>query len=113
MYSLQRLPEQESLIFGYWSFKKFLILLDLTIKILLSFLPVGDAVRDAGDRPGGLAEKHNLQALRPEQQTDPLVLAGWYIQQHTQTVLFSQTERSKHHFSFFPFSLCSTLTTVA
>lgn len=27
------------------------------------FFPAGDAVWDAGDRPRGLAEKHNLQAL--------------------------------------------------
>lgn len=35
-------------------------------KDLASILPVGDAVWDAGDRPGGLAEKHNLQTLCPK-----------------------------------------------
>lgn len=45
-------------------------------KVLMDFLPAGDAVRDAGDRPGRLAEKHHLQALRSQQQTDRLVLAG-------------------------------------
>lgn len=29
-------------------------------KDLSDFFPVGDAVWDAGDRPGGLAEEHNL-----------------------------------------------------
>lgn len=37
---------------------------------------VGDAVRDAGDRSGRLAEEHHLQTLRSQQQTDRLVLAG-------------------------------------
>lgn len=35
-----------------------------------------DALWDARDRPGGLAEEHHLQTLHQEQQTDPLVLAG-------------------------------------
>lgn len=35
-----------------------------------------DAVRDAGDRLGRLAEEHHLQTLHQEQQADPLVLAG-------------------------------------
>ena len=51
--------------------------------VSVSCCVAADAVRDAGDRPGGLAEKHNLQSLCPEQQTDPLVLAGWYLQVHT------------------------------
>lgn len=42
---------------------------------LLSF-PAADAVWDAGDRFGRLAEEHYLQALHQEQQADPLVLAG-------------------------------------
>lgn len=47
-----------------------------TCKVLMDFFPAGDAVRDAGDRPGRLAEKHHLQALRSQQQTDRVVLAG-------------------------------------
>lgn len=39
----------------------------------------GDAVWDAGDRLGRLAEKHDLQTLRPKQQADSLVLAGVYF----------------------------------
>lgn len=35
-----------------------------------------DAVWDAGDRYGRLAEEHHLQTLHQEQQADPLVLAG-------------------------------------
>lgn len=38
---------------------------------------IGDALRDAGDRSGRLAEEHHLQTLRSQQQTDRLVLAGW------------------------------------
>lgn len=43
----------------------------------MSFLSAAvDAVWDAGDRFGRLAEEHHLQALHQEQQADPLVLAG-------------------------------------
>lgn len=49
----------------------------VAIKILIaSFIAVGDAVWDAGDRPGGLAEKCYLQTLCPKQQADSVVLAG-------------------------------------
>lgn len=60
---------------------------------MFPFCPVGDAVWYAGDRPDGLAKKHNLQALCSKQQADSLVLAGWCICTVTQTltVLLCQT----------------------
>lgn len=42
------------------------ILLSCLHKDLTDVFPVGNAVWDAGDRPGRLAEKHDLQALRSE-----------------------------------------------
>lgn len=65
-------------------------------KDLSDLFPVGDAVWDAGDRPGGLAEEHNLQALCSKQQTDPLVLAGTSVKSDCSQT--SQTARAKHHF---------------
>lgn len=47
------------------------------VELWMSFLSAAvDAVWDAGDRFGRLAEEHHLQALHQEQQADPLVLAG-------------------------------------
>lgn len=53
-----------------------LLLLRLSPVVLVA----ADAVWDAGDRPGRLAEEHHLQTLHQEQQADPLVLAGTVLQ---------------------------------
>lgn len=50
------------------------VLLTLSARLLC----LGDALRNAGDRPCRLAEEHHLQALRSDQQANLLVLAGRY-----------------------------------
>lgn len=69
--------------------------LSCTCCIFKSLSPIwcvaADAVWDAGDRFGRLAEKHHLQTLHQEQQADPLVLAG------TDTPCFSEHEHGHGH----------------
>lgn len=62
-----------------------------------------DAVWDAGDRFGRLAEEHHLQALHKEQQADPLVLAGTTLKSHSETHVLLWSECvAVNDGSFFP-----------